>query len=75
MEDLTFEQAMAELEKITAELNSGGTALDETVALYEKGVELSDHCARLLKNYDGRIEQAMKKLNTENTEAEGENEK
>lgn len=68
-ENLTFEQAMAELEKTVNELNSGGTALEKAVALYEKGVALSDYCTGLLKNYDGRIEQAMKKLNYENGEA------
>lgn len=75
MENLTFEQAMAELEKIVDELNSGGAALEKTVELYEKGVELSQYCTGLLKNYDGRIELAMKKLNPDSAETEGENEK
>lgn len=61
MENLTFEQAMAELEKIVNELSSGGAALEKTVELYEKGAALADYCAGLLKCYDGRIEQAMKK--------------
>lgn len=73
MENLTFEQAMAELEKIVNELNSGGSPLEKTVELYEKGVKLSDYCAELLKNYDGRIEQAMKKTDTESAETEGKN--
>ena len=70
MEKLTFEQAMAELEKIVNELNSGGAALEKTVALYEKGVELSNYCTEMLKAYDGRIEQAMKKLDIKGEETE-----
>ncbi|MBR4434627.1 MAG: exodeoxyribonuclease VII small subunit [Clostridia bacterium] len=59
--DLTFEQAAAELDGIVAKLGDGSVTLDETIKLYEKGVELSNHCTKLLNDYDGRIEQAMKK--------------
>lgn len=59
--DLTFEQAAAELDGIIAKLGDGSVTLDEMIKLYEKGVELSNHCTKLLNEYDGRIEEAMKK--------------
>ncbi|MFQ3660160.1 MAG: exodeoxyribonuclease VII small subunit [Anaerolineae bacterium] len=45
---LTYEQAYAQLEEIVARLNSGALTLDETVALYARGRELSDYCRSLL---------------------------
>lgn len=45
---LTYEQAFAQLEAIVARLNSGTLTLDETVALYARGRELSDYCRQLL---------------------------
>ena len=54
----SFEQSVKELESIVEKLNSGTVQLDEMIALYEKGVALSDHCTALLSEYDGRIEKA-----------------
>ena len=54
----SFEQSVSEIEAIVAKLNSGSVQLDEMIALYEKGIALSDHCMALLAEYDGRIEKA-----------------
>lgn len=56
----TFEEAAAELQSIVDRLNSGSVPLDEMVALYEKGAKLSEYCTALLKEYDGRIEKAVR---------------
>lgn len=56
----SFEQAAAELEAIVEKLNSGSVQLDEMIALYEKGVALSDLLMKMLKDYDGRIEKAVR---------------
>lgn len=53
---LSFEAALAELEKIVANLESGDTALEESIAKYERGEALKGRCEALLKEAEGRIE-------------------
>lgn len=62
---LTYEEAAAELKRITDALAKGDTSLDETVRLYEKGMELSKLCTELLDEYDGRIKKVSAKLEKE----------
>ncbi len=38
--EMTFEQAMAELEKVVSALERGDVALDQSITLYERGAEL-----------------------------------
>ncbi len=46
--DLTFEDALKQLEKIVAELESGQAPLEKSLELYQKGAELKALCeARL----------------------------
>lgn len=61
IQSMSFEAAAAELDGIVEKLNSGSAQLDEMIALYEKGVALSDYCMKLLKEYDGRIEKAVRR--------------
>ena len=42
--DMTYEQAVAELEEIIRRLESGEATLDESIALYSRGMELSKFC-------------------------------
>ena len=45
---LSFEQALAELEKIVSELESGRAELERSIDMYERGARLKAHCeARL----------------------------
>ena len=45
---LSFEQALAELEKIVSELESGQAPLERSITIYKRGAELKAHCeARL----------------------------
>jgi exodeoxyribonuclease VII small subunit len=45
---LTFEQALAELETIVSELESGQAPLERSITIYERGAALKSHCeARL----------------------------
>lgn len=55
--ELTFEAAYAELEQIITRLESGDLPLDESVTLYERGRQLSDHCQTLLDKAELRISQ------------------
>lgn len=41
---MSFEQAMEELEKTVAELESGNVDMDKAFKLYEKGIKLTKFC-------------------------------
>jgi exodeoxyribonuclease VII small subunit len=56
VEGLTFEQAVAELELIVGRLERGDVALAESVAIYERGEALKQHCETLLKEAEMRVE-------------------
>jgi len=51
-----FESAIAELEKIVRQLEEGDLALDKSLALFERGVELSRYCHEQLGAAERRIE-------------------
>ena len=55
--DLTYEQALGELETIVAKLETGGLALEESLALYERGRELAAFCGAQLDQAEVRIKQ------------------
>ena len=44
IENLTFEQAFAELEETIRKLEAGGLALEESLALFERGQALAARC-------------------------------
>ncbi len=52
----TFEKAVAELESIVQRLERGDVALDESIAIYERGEALKKHCEKLLAAAENRIE-------------------
>ena len=56
---LSFEQALAELEKIVAELESGQSALDESITRYERGSALKAHCEAKLRAAQLRVEKIV----------------
>ena len=49
VEQMEFEQAMVELEKIVADLENGMISLKDSVKMYERGVMLKKHCEKLLE--------------------------
>lgn len=53
---LSFEKAVAELESIVARLERGDVALEDSIAIYERGEFLKKHCETLLKAAEDRIE-------------------
>lgn len=57
VETLSFEEAMAELESVVGRLESGEVALDESIALYERGAALKAHCEGKLRAAQARVEQ------------------
>ncbi len=54
--NLNFEQALAELETIVSKLESGQAPLEESITIYERGEALKKHCETLLKKAEARIE-------------------
>lgn len=53
--ELTFDGALAELTELVGRLEGGGLPLEESIALYERGVELHRHCAALLDAAELRV--------------------
>jgi exodeoxyribonuclease VII small subunit len=51
-----FESAIAELEQIVKQLEDGDLPLDTSLALFERGVELSRYCHDQLGGAERRIE-------------------
>jgi exodeoxyribonuclease VII small subunit len=58
---LTFDAALAELERTVATLESGGGPLEETIALYEHAVALERRCSGLLAEARLRMEQLVER--------------
>ncbi|MEZ5924986.1 MAG: exodeoxyribonuclease VII small subunit [Hyphomicrobiaceae bacterium] len=56
IKDLSFEQALKELEGIVSRLERGDVALEESINIYERGEALRAHCDRVLKQAEARIE-------------------
>ena len=72
--DLTFEEAIGNLEKIVTELESGELSLDKSVTNFKKGMELSNYCNKLLDDAEKTISVLVEKrdgtIEEENFEAE-----
>ena len=54
--DLSFESALKELETIVSRLERGDVELEESITIYERGEALREHCDRLLKQAEARVE-------------------
>ncbi len=52
---LNFEDALKELEEISVKLSEGNIPLDESIKLFEKGMELKKFCAGRLKSAKQKI--------------------
>jgi exodeoxyribonuclease VII small subunit len=56
-EQLTFEEALNRLEKITQTLEGGGLKLEEAIALFEEGMRLAKTCNEQLNAAELKISQ------------------
>jgi len=56
VETLSFEAAMAELETIVRDLETGKAALEDSITAYERGIALKNHCEKKLRNAQEKIE-------------------
>ena len=56
LKNLSFEEAMLELETIVRQLETGKVKLDDAVSAYEKGVALKNICEEKLKSAKSKID-------------------
>lgn len=56
IDELSFEDALKELERIVGRLESGDASLQEAIDLYERGDRLKRQCAARLDAAQARIE-------------------
>ena len=59
VEDLSFEAALEELETIVSRLEQGEVDLEDSIALYERGMALKAHCDKKLKGAEMRLERIV----------------
>ncbi len=56
-DELSYEQAFAELESIVSALETEQRSLDETLRLFERGQILARYCSSLLDQADLKVQQ------------------
>lgn len=54
--ELSFEEALAELDEIVNQLEAGELTLEESLALFEQGQLLANRCAELLDEAELKVE-------------------
>jgi exodeoxyribonuclease VII small subunit len=54
--EMSFEQALAELEKIVESLEQGNVALEASISFYERGEQLRNHCQKLLGAAEAKVD-------------------
>lgn len=57
-DDLSYEQARDELVEVVRRLEAGGTSLEESLALWERGEQLATICQRRLDGAKARLDAA-----------------
>ncbi len=55
VDELSFEEAMRELETVVGQLERGDVALDQSIALYERGAALKARCEAKLKEAEEKV--------------------
>jgi exodeoxyribonuclease VII small subunit len=56
VENLTFEQALDQLDKLVRRMESGELGLDESIAAYRRGAELAQLCQSKLADAERQIQ-------------------
>ena len=52
----SFEEQLAELERVVEQLEKGDLSLEQSVSLFERGVHLSNACKEQLSSAESRIQ-------------------
>ena len=53
--EMSFEQAMKELEQVVGRLERGDVALEDSIALYQRGADLKKRCEAKLKEAEEKV--------------------
>ncbi len=61
IKQLSFEQALSELESIVRRLESGNIELEQAITLHERGSQLKAHCATKLNQAKLKVEKIIEK--------------
>ncbi len=57
--NMSFEAALAELENIVQQLESGDVELEKSIAIYERGAALKAHCEAKLREAELKVEKIV----------------
>ena len=57
IEEMSFEEAMAELDRVVGQLERGDVPLEDSIKLYERGDALKKRCETKLKEAEEKVEQ------------------
>ena len=60
-EQPTFEKGLEELEAIVQKLEGGDLSLEQSLKLFEQGVQLSQRCRKQLQDAETKVEILLKK--------------
>jgi len=55
VDEMSFEEAMAELEQVLGQLERGDVALDTSISLYDRGNALKKRCETKLKEAEEKV--------------------
>lgn len=55
MENMTYEKAIIRLEYIIQQLENNEIPLEESISLFQEGIELSKYCDNKLKNIQEKV--------------------
>ena len=61
IQNLSFEEALSELESIIHKMEAGDIKLTDSVSFYERGIKLKNHCEEILKSAQLKIEKIQLK--------------
>ena len=53
--EMSFEEAMRELEQVVGQLERGDVALEQSITLYERGAELKKRCETKLSEAEEKV--------------------
>ena len=57
VEQMSFEEAMGELERVVGQLESSQVALEDSIKLFERGEALKKHCEKKLADAEEKVTQ------------------
>ena len=59
IKEMSFEEALEELEQIVSRLERGDAKLEESIKIYQRGSELKAHCAGRLKDAQLKVDKIV----------------